>query len=143
MGNMQINEDGSVTIPIKGREPLRLEEPSMWELAEMHKFVAEADAELGLLDPLPDDAPEEDKAIRRKENLARTNQAFSHESPHGAAMVKIINMLCSPEPPLTERELPGWLCHPSASNTLIVHFRTPLPGLESGDETSSPSPEPE
>lgn len=139
MGRLQTNEDGTITIALRGGVSVLLEEPTMDELADIHDLINAADEQLGVLTPLSLDASDEDKAQRRKELVERTAKAFGRESPHGDAMVKIVNMVRSDTAahaaPYTRADLPGWLCHPTSSLQLLLHFRTPLPGADSNDET--------
>lgn len=135
MGQLVTNDDGTITVRLRGGKSILLWEPTMDETWEIHALVTEADKKLGILEPLPLDASDEEKAARRTELLQRTDLAFSPESPHGLAMVKIINMLRDDDSdhpgPYESKELPGWLCHPASALQLELHFRTPLPGTDS------------
>lgn len=141
MSKLTFNNDGTITIPTRKRGDVVLEEPTMWELAEMHRLIDEADEQLGTYQPLPEDATAAQVAERTELLSKRTDQAFSHASPHGLAWVQILNVIEEPDEPYTERDIPGWLCHPVASNRILVHFRAPLPGPDGQPTEPEPATE--
>jgi hypothetical protein len=124
---LSLNDDGPISVPLRGREPLTLDEPTMRQLAQMHELAAQADEALPALPVLaPDSTDPGDLDALNKAVRARQEMAYSEASPHGQAFQQIVQMLSGEE--VTMDELYGWVCSPRALREVLNHFTAPLGG---------------
>ena len=125
MSKLVLNDDGTITLPLRGREPITLPEPSIAQLAEMTGYVMEADSSLPEIPPIDTD----DNAAMLAATSAlrdRTMQTYSAESPYGSAVVKLVKLLT--DEAITLDDLPGWAAAPMTCRQIIGHWQTPLAG---------------
>lgn len=128
---LQINGDGSVTIPLIGErkgQQVVLHEPSMRQLAEIHALMAQADEALPNIRVVNNrnDAAEVQAAL--EDAKKRQAAMFSVDAPHGTAFVKMIEMLTEAHETVTLDDLPGWCANPAATQQILQHFTAPLGG---------------
>lgn len=127
MSKLALNDDGTVTIPLRGgREALTLPEPSIEQLAEMTSYVADADAALPAIPQLGEN-PDTASLAKATEDLRdRTKKTYSAESPYGSAIVKMAKLLDAAE--ITLADLPGWAASPLTCRSILAHFQNPSGG---------------
>ncbi len=137
MSDLALNDDGTITIPLRpvigaggprNREVV-LPEPSMSQLAKMHTIVHEADESLPPVIGIPDpkEASPEDLRAATERLTQRTMLTYSEAMPYGKAVVAIIALL-DPGPGVTTDDLPGWCANPNTCRRILTHFQTPLAG---------------
>lgn len=127
---LQINADGTVTIPLVGERKgtvIVLSEPSMRQLAEIHALWAEADDALPKIRVVADRTDTAQVQGALEDAKERQRAMFSADAPHGTAFVKMIEML-SDEDTVTLDDLPGWCANPTAAQQILLHFTAPLGG---------------
>lgn len=134
MAKLQINDDGTVTVPLKGRDPVTLDEPSLGEMATWTDAVRGLEEGLTTLPVLQQQtATREEVETWNAAVRDRTRALFGGEQPYAALFLEIVNALAmspdgSPVEPITPDHLYGWAASPSATSQTLEHFRTPLPG---------------
>lgn len=137
MSDLVFNDDGTITIPLRGRDAVVLSEPSMTELAKLHQIVQAADALL--VQPMvvnPDTATPEQVDAARQRLVDRTMQTYSENPPYGNAVLEICKMLGpNNDAPITADQLPGWCANPNTCRRILTHFQTPLAGQGDGQPT--------
>lgn len=127
MSKLTMNDDGTITLPLRAGESVTIEEPSMRQLGRMHEIASAADDALPSLPVLSSDKPSPAEADEYTKVLkARTEMMFSAESPHAAALIEIIHLLCDRE--VTIDDLPGWCGNPATLRQILFRFQSPLPG---------------
>lgn len=136
MARMQLNDDGTITMPLIGGGIVTLREPSMRELAAIHTLVVEADEALPNNPVLPDNPTPEQVGEANRELRERARAIYSDASPHGLAVLNIIQMLATAEngatPEVGVDLLPGWAMSPGTCRQILQHFQLPLPGPGDG-----------
>jgi len=133
MAKLQLNADGTVTFPLKGREPLTLDEPSLDEMGTLTERGQKADDGLVELPTVADDSTPEVLAEFNKALIERTLIMFGPEHPYGNIVLEMVNMLAMSDggPPIASGELYGWAASPRTVRLMLEHWRSPLPGPES------------
>lgn len=138
---LQLNDDGTVTVPLKGRNPVVLDEPGALQLADFYRRVNEADE----ANPIPsagvrpsNDASRaelEAYAARLQEVLdaqkTRTVAVYAGKDgglpPYLAVFLHMVNELHDGDP-VEPEQLYGWAANPVACRELVNHFTAPLGG---------------
>lgn len=126
MSKLGLNDDGTVTLPLRGKEAMTLPEPSISQLAEMTGYAVEADAEIPDM-PTVDTESEESVTAAGKVLRERTLKTYSAESPYGTALLRLVKLLVD-DSSLTLDDLPGWAASPQTLRAIIGHWQTPLAG---------------
>jgi hypothetical protein len=127
MSKLGLNDDGTITLPLRGREAITLPEPSIAQLAEMTGYAILADAALPDIPTMPEDATDVAALKAANETLReRTTKTYSTEAPYGVAVVQIVKMLT--DTAITLDDLPGWAASPQCLRQIIGHWQTPLDG---------------
>ena len=103
MAKLQVNDDGTITFPLRGRDPLTLDEPSMADLAWLTGEVQRVDASLPELprltqlpkDPTPEQITAQQEAVEQfnDANRQRTIAVYDPEEgppPYGGIVIELI-----------------------------------------------------
>lgn len=138
MPKMQVNDDGTITFPLKGNAVVTLDEPSMRELAWMHAETEKIDGTLTVMPPISAASTPEEVIAFQEASATRTAEIYGeHDNgqPYGALVLQIVNKLGmngdGTPVAVTEDDLYGWAASPSVMRTMLEHFRSPLPGKAS------------
>lgn len=152
---LKVLDDGSLELPLASRvgangerkpqDPITLAEPSMVELARIHDLILDADKELReRTAELPEITPalqakiaagdmsaytDEDLAVvTRHADIMRDRQqvAFSADSPHGKALIAIVELLTGRL--IEPADLPGWAMHWTVVGEVLARFMDPFAG---------------
>ena len=131
MSRLSLHDDGTITLPLRKRDPITLPEPSIAELAAMTGFIVEADASLPAVPSLPATAagetPDMAALTAANEQLRlRTVATYSTDSPYGLAICKIVKLTLDED--ITLADLPGWAASPTTCRSILAHWQTPLVG---------------
>lgn len=137
---MTPKDDGTVIVPLKGHDPLILDEPSVDELTDIERWIEEADDSLTPLiatsRTIRDMEPGESKDAAQKAIDERTAQIYG-EKKHAQTFVAICNLLRIDKgegiEDVTTGQLYGWALNPTACATLLDHFNRPFGGQSSLD----------
>lgn len=137
MSKLLLNEDGSVTIPLrdvigadgpKARPPIVLSEPGVKELAEIRALTRAVDKSLPPVIPIDTADATDAEVVAATERLnERGAIIYSDDAPYMAVLLQVITML-APHAKVDMSDLPGWCASPAALNAIIAHFQTPLVG---------------
>jgi hypothetical protein len=120
-----LNPDGTVTIPLRDKDPVVLPEPSIAQLAEMTSWVIDVDEAMppiGSIDRNDQEALTALQGVLRE----RTKIIYAKDAPYGMVMVQIIKLLAGQD--VTLDDLPSWASSPSVVNKVLTHWQTPLAG---------------
>lgn len=128
---LQLNDDRTITVPVKGREPIVLPEPSLGEMADMFESMIAADVETRRRTTeqnaarnasLPEDAQVsvgvETRAVR-----------YSRTSPYATALAALIKVLAGDD--VDPASMYGWAGSPQAMSSMFAHWQAPLDGRAS------------
>lgn len=131
MSKLQINDDGTITLPLRVSETnpsteITLPEPSLAQLAQMMEFVDAADKSVPNVDQLTAGADSAAIATATEQLRERTLAIYSSGAPYGQAVVEIVKLLTGQE--ITFADLPGWAASPKTTRTILGHFQDPLAG---------------
>lgn len=133
MPKMQVNEDGTITFPLRGREPVTLDEPSMEDLAWLTEEAERVDDALPVLPAVTDTNDRAQLDAYTKAARDRTTATYGGDTPYGKVVIEAIARMALTSDP-TERvavdptQLYGWAASPLVIRTMLEHFRAPLPG---------------
>lgn len=142
MPKLQINDDGTVTLPLAGDPPaVTLPEPTMNQMAEITALAETSDGVLPTLPQFPSvlagelPTPEQLDALAayNKVLTERTTRIFGAEAPYGNAVLAIVKLLTGTE--VTGDQVYGWVMSPATLRRIMRHFQRPLSGEESDEET--------
>lgn len=130
---LQVNEDGTIVFPLRNREAIQLDEPSMIDLAWVQTESRRIDDDLPPV-PAPlreDDPPEGHEAaeLRRKAEAERINEIYSERLPYGNMILELVHRITG-DSTIEAQHLYGWAASPLTVRVLAGHFRSPLPGPE-------------
>ena len=132
MAKMQVNDDGTITIPLRGRDPVTLDEPSMADLAWLTAEADRVDKELPTLPSVIDRENVEQVTAYADATQARTVAIYSGETPYGKILIEAIKRMAistnGAAVDVDEAQLYGWGASPQVIRTMLEHFRAPLPG---------------
>lgn len=133
MPKMQINDDGTITFPLRGREPVTLDEPSMADLAWLTEEAERVDDSLPELPTVTDRTDREQVDAYNKANAARTAAIYGGETPYGKVVIEAVSRMALTSDPaetvvVDAEQLYGWASSPLVLRTMLEHFRAPLAG---------------
>lgn len=125
MSKLELHDDGTITIPLRGKDALVLPEPSIAQLAEAVGYIYAADEAIPDV-PLID--TEDAAAVQGAQEVMRdrTMKTYSSESPYGTAIVQIAKLVGQID--ITLDDLPGWAAAPQTCRQILQHWQTPLAG---------------
>jgi hypothetical protein len=125
MSKLVLNDDGSITLPLRGKEPLTLPEPSIAQLAEMVTAVYGADE---AIPDVPTINTEDAAAVIAAQEVMRdrTLKMYASDSPYGEAVVKIVKIAVDAD--ITLDDLPSWCAAPQTCRQILQHWQSPLAG---------------
>lgn len=140
---LQLNDDGTITVPLRKRNPVVLDEPGALQLAGFYKLLAEVDA----AHPIPTVGmrPPDDASRAELEQYAkdlqgvieaqkqRTIEVYSvgengEPPPYLAVFHKMVSDLAPEGVAVALDDLYGWAANPAACRELVNHFTAPLGG---------------
>lgn len=127
MPKLQVNADGTVTIPLRGdHDPVTLDEPSMEDLAWLTDEAQRIDDSLPALPTVTDTTDEEQVAVWAKASQERTQAIYSAAMPYGTLLIEAIGRI---GPVVVDAsQLYGWAASPQVIRALLEQWRAPLPG---------------
>lgn len=133
MPKMQVNEDGTITFPLRGRDPVTLDEPSMADLAWLTEEASRVDESLPALPTITDRNDPAQIEAWNEASVARTTATYSGDTPYGKIVIEAIARMAVTSDPaekvvVDESQLYGWAASPQVIRTMLEHFRAPLPG---------------
>ena len=134
MAKLELNDDGTVTLPLAPKAPgdpprsIVLPEPTMAQLATIHELAVAADDALPAMDTIVADMAPEQVAHANDQLRARTVSMFGQQSPHGLAMIAIVKLLTGED--VGPDDLYGWVMGPRTMRDVLAHFQAPLAGEE-------------
>lgn len=125
MSKLVLNDDGTITIPLRNKEPLTLPEPSIAQIAEVVGYIYAADE---AIPDVPQIDTEDAAAVQGVQEImrARTMTTYSAVAPYGAAIVQIAKLVA--EADITLDDLPSWAASPVTCRQILQHWQTPLGG---------------
>jgi hypothetical protein len=124
---LQVNDDGTITFPLRGRPPLTIDEPSMEDIAWLNTEMERVDESLTPIPPVPpDDAPDEARAAFNEATAVRTREIYGEALPYGELVIEIIARVSDEK--LARADLYGWASSPKTLRVLMASWRDPLPG---------------
>ena len=140
MSKLQLNDDGSATVPLMDGpngevRVVQLREPSLGQIGRMRAAAREADQSLGPLGAIDvNTATTEMLTVFNEQLQVRTDKMFDGDnSPHGQALLALIKEATGES--YTADDLPAWAGSPRTIGAIIGHFQAPLPGPESAPAT--------
>lgn len=129
MAKLQLNDDGTITFPLKGREPVTLDEPSMDEMADFTDQAQKVDDGLIDVPTVAEDSTPEVVAAFNTALIERTRLMFGHDHPYGDVVLAMVNALgMNLDVPIVSAQLYGWAMSPRTVRMMLEHYRSPLPG---------------
>jgi hypothetical protein len=122
---LQLNDDRTVTIPVKGRDPIVLPEPCLGEMEQIYTWIIEADAETSTraeaaLEARPDDQ------VPLSLDVEKQVVRFSMASPYAARLVDVIKLLADED--VEVGQLYGWAGSHTTLSSMFNHWQAPLGG---------------
>jgi hypothetical protein len=126
MSKLQVNDDGSVTIPLPGKTPVTIDTPALGDIGWLEAEAERLDA---LMPPLPAVGSEppspEDRELLAKANRERNAFAFGAEQgyPYAAVIAELVTRVTGE--PCALADLPSWARAPATLGLLVATFRTP------------------
>jgi hypothetical protein len=126
---LQVNDDGSITIPLRNQKPaITLLEPSMAELAWLTERIEEVDSALPQVPTTrAETASAEEMEIWQKATLERTRAIYSGALPYGSLLIEMIEKFGGTDTYTTD-DFYSWAASPAVIRTIVETFRAPLPG---------------
>lgn len=133
MAKLVLNDDGTVTFPLKGREAVMLDEPNMDEMAEFTEQAQKIDDGLAEMPSITEDSTAEVLAEFNEKLIERTRLLFGTTHPYGDVCLTIVNALGTnlDGVPVVSGDLYAWAMSPRTVRMMLEHFRAPLPGVAS------------
>lgn len=147
---LQLNPDGTVTVPIKDGDAIEVEEPSARQLATVHTLFYEADRSRGalpdlkpqpLLGPNPKAADLRKyegeltayvESVKARVDAMTTQDVLQYgnvdESPYLQAWIKALDVLAGAS--VDPDGLYAWAMNPVSAKRLLDHFTAPLGGAD-------------
>lgn len=129
MSDMVTNDDGTVTLPLRGKEPITIPEPSAMQLVQAMKIVDEVDQ---TMTPTPtrisDESTAEELEAAQEQLRKRHMETYSEEAPYGNALIRIVKVFADVD--ITLDDLPGWGLSPQTCRKMLAHFQSPSPGAD-------------
>lgn len=131
------NHDGSLTLRLSRQRTITLPEPTALQYATIWDIITKADAALPVVELMdPAEVTAESVEGRRVQLENRRNVERSASSPHGAAVVEIVQMLTGKE--LTLDDLHRHALRPIVCAAMLTAWEAPLGGLDD-DGTLAPA----
>lgn len=132
MPKLQVNDDGTITFPLKGREPVTLEEPSMADLGWLTAAVQALDTSMPVIPPIRENSsPDEVEAFTvgsRARTVAIYDVSAENPLPYGHLVIETIKRFSDGVQDVDSSQLYGWAASPATVRAILEHFRAPLPG---------------
>lgn len=129
MAKMQLNDDGTITFPLKGRPPITLDEPSMDQMAALTDQSQKVDGGMIDLPIISDDSTPEVLADFNEKLIERTAVMFGDTHPYGDVTLQMANDLkLDDDAPVESGHLYAWAMSPRTVRLMLEHWRSPLPG---------------
>lgn len=129
MPKMKINaDDGTITLPVKGREAVTLDEPSLADLAWLTEEAEKLDKDLPELPGVTDNSDAEQLKAWADASHDRTMAIYQTAVPYGKLLIDVVKRLSDGKESVDETQLYGWAASPAVIREMLEFWRAPLPG---------------
>ena len=132
MSKLLVDKDaGLITIPLKGRDPVVIDEPGMIDLAWLTDEVQKLDNALPKVEPVVvAGATAEQLEQFQEQNNARTVAIYGQENglPYATLLIEFVKRVTDGAESIAPEQLPSWAPSPAVVRTILETFRAPLPG---------------
>lgn len=128
MPKMVKNDDGTITLPVKGREAILLDEPSLDDLAWLTEEAEKLDKELPQLPAVSDQQDGEQLKAWADASHDRTMAIYRAGTPYGTLLIEVVKRLTDGKETVDGSQLYGWAASPAVIREMLEFWRAPLPG---------------
>jgi len=129
MPKMQKNEDdGTITLPLRKRDPIVLDEPSLADLAWLTEEAEKIDKDLPELPTVSDATDREQVKAFNDAAQDRTLAIYRSDVPYGKLLIEVVKRLTDGTESVDETQLYGWAASPAVVREMLEFWRAPLPG---------------
>jgi hypothetical protein len=132
MAKLQVDRDnGTVTFPLRGRDPVTLDEPGMLDLAWLSEETSKIDDTMPDLPTVTDRNDPVQIAAWQEATDKRRRMIYGDDQPYGKLVVETIKRFSDGAETVEPNQLYGWAASPTVIRTILELWRTPLAGPES------------
>jgi hypothetical protein len=128
MSELQTNDDGTVTLPLRGKEPITIPEPSAMQLVRAMQLVDAVDQSLPPNPTITQDSTPAELQAATAKLRDRHMATYSDAAPYGNALIQLVKVIADVD--ITLDDLPGWALAPQTCRSILAHFQNPSPGAD-------------